>query len=123
MVHPARYERERSHVFNDPPLEIQATTPVYPDAIMGMFAYALWTPERLLTIANRHMAPFSKGFVAGEETEILLMLVTEHEWPIVCIRRKIGYVVAIKLGEHYLDAYRWCKKDIYRIKIRLRKPT
>ena len=109
-------------MFNEPPFEIQATTPVYPDAVMGMFGLALWTPERLISIARRHKAPFSQGFVDGVQTDILLMLVTDHEWPIVCMERRIGYVVAIKLGEHYRDAYRWCKNDIYRIKIRLRKP-
>ncbi len=107
-------------MLNDPPMEIQASSAAYPDAIIGTFAYGLWTPERMIKLAARHAAPFSKGYIAGVEHDILLMLVTEHEWPIVCTPRKIGYVAAIQLGEHYREAYRWLRMDIPRISIRLR---
>jgi hypothetical protein len=110
-------------LFNQPPMEIQATSPAYPDAIIGTFAYALWTPERLISIAARHVAPFSKGYVAGVQHDILLMLVTEHEWPLVCVPQRIGYFGAIQLGEHYRAAYKWLRMDIPRISIRLRKPA
>ncbi len=107
-------------MFNEPPFEIQATSPWYPDAVLGTFALSLWTPERLLTIADRHHAPFSKGFVSGVEQEILLMKVTDHAWPIVCMARRIGYVAAIQLGEHYTEAYEWLRWDIPRFRIGLR---
>ena len=104
-----------------PPFEIQVTSPAYPDAVIGTFALALWTPERLLSIANRHHAPFSKGFVAGVEyEELLFMLVTDHEWPLVCLPKRIGYVAAIQLGEHYEQTYKWLRWDIPRFRIGLR---
>ena len=58
--------------------------------------------------------------VAGEERDILLMKVTDHEWPIVCMARRVGYVAAIQLGEHYQETYEWLRWDIPRFRIGLR---